>query len=374
MKKHTFVSLMAAGLALLPLAGTWAANPGVPDPYPNRESKLLVDFESDVTVTSDPLGTGENRASISTDTKFAAEGGKSLKIDETGAAADGHNHFTITFPQPVDIKGYQVLAMDIFVPDDSVNDSWYQFQPHLTTSDPSDDTKTVVTDYGPGNMHKGWNHLIWSLKNGTDTRLTQIEVRNSSGSDYLGAIYVDNIRLYKGNFVGLQPDEKLVMGFEKPSDKDLFTTLGTDVNGDSLKVDANTDKQFIAGGESSLKIDLTGQPAGWTSSVARADDWGTTIDASKATAIHVDFFIPEDSYTADSYHELGFGVIGDGGEVWGDTNFVGDGQWVTMEIPLTPEKAAMLANVKGLFFMTNSGDDWTGPIYVDNLRVVVPGQ
>jgi hypothetical protein len=39
---------------------------------------------------------------------------------------------------------------------------------------------------------------------------------------------------------------------------------------------------------------------------------------------------------------------------------------------LTPEKAAMLTNVKGLFFLTNSGSDWAGPIYVDNLRVVVP--
>jgi hypothetical protein len=374
MKKTTLVSMLAVGLAMLPVAAALAAvNPEAPNPYPNRESKLLVDFESDVAVTSDALGTGENRASINTDAQFVAEGGKSLKIDETGAAAGGRNHFTITFPQPIDIKGYQVLAMDIFVPDDSVNDSWYQFQPRLTTTDPSDETKTVVTGYGPGNLHKGWNHLIWSLRTGTDTKLTQLEVRNNSGSDYLGPIYVDEIRLYKGNFVGLQPDEKLVMGFEKPSDKDLFTTRGTDVNGEELKVDVNTDKQFVTEGQTSLKIDLTGQPGGWTSSVARADDWGTTIDASKATAIHLDFFIPPSSYTtAESYNELGFGVIGEGGEVWGDTNFVGNGQWVTMKIPLKPEQAAMLSNIKGLFFMTNSGADWNGPIYVDALRVVVP--
>jgi len=368
---------MAAGLALLPAAGAFSAalNPAAPNPYPTRESKLLVDFESDVTVTSDALGTGENRASINSDNLFIAEGSKSLKVDETGAAGGWRNHFTVTFPAPLDIKGYQVLSMDIFVPDDSVSDSWYQFQPQVTTTSADDETMTTTTGYGPGNLHKGWNHLIWSLRTGTDTKLTQLTVMNNSGADYSGPIYVDNIRLYKGNFLGLQPDEKLAMGFEKPSDKDFFTTLGTNTNGNDLKVEINTDKQYVTEGSSSLKIDLTGQPAGWTSSVARADDWGTTIDASKATAIHLDFFIPPSSYTTTgSWNEMGFGVIGDGGEVWGDSNYVGNGQWVTMEIPLTPEKAALLKNIKGVFFITNSGADWEGPIYVDNLRVVVPGQ
>jgi hypothetical protein len=375
MRKSTLVTVMAAGLALLPVAAALAANPAAPNPYPNRESILLVDFEKDVAVTSDALGTGENVASINADAQFVAEGSKSLKIDETGAAGGGRNHFTVTFPQPVDIKGYQVLAMTIFIPDDSVNDSWYQFQPQVTTTNAADETQTVTTGLGPGNLHKGWNHLIWSLRTGTDTKLTQLEIRNNSGSDYLGPIYVDNIRLYKGNFVGLQPDETLAMGFEKATDKDFFTTLGTNLDGEDLKVDVNTDKQFVTEGNSSLKIDLTGQPAGWTASVARADDWGTTIDASKATAIHIDMFIPASSYTTTgSWNELGFGVIGDGGEIWGDTNYVGNGQWVTMEIRLTPEQAAMLKNIKGLFFMTNSGADWEGPIYVDNLRVVIPPQ
>jgi hypothetical protein len=375
MRKSTLVTAMSAGLALLSVTAALAANPDAPNPYPTRESKLLVDFEGDVAVTSDALGTGENVASINTDNLYVAEGSKSLKIDETGAAAGGRHHFTVTFPQPVDIKGYQVLAMDIFIPDDSLNDSWYQFQPRLVTTDANDETQTVSTGYGPGNLHRGWNHLIWSLRTGTDTKLKEIIVNNNSGSDYLGAIYVDNIRLYKGNFVGLQPDEKLVMGFEKPSDKDFFTTLGVNLDGEDLKVDINADKQFVTEGNSSLKIDLRGQPAGWTASVARADDWGTTIDASKATAIHLDFHIPASSYTTTgSWNELGFGVIGEGGEVWGDTNFVGNGQTVTMEIRLSPAQAAMLTNIKGLFFMTNSGADWEGPIYVDALRVVIPSQ
>jgi hypothetical protein len=287
----------------------------------------------------------------------------------TGVAGGWHDHeFTITFAQPIDISGYQTLAMDVFIPDDSISSSWYQFDPRTTTTNPGDDTTTSVSYYGPGNMHSGWNHLMWTLKKGSDTKITQLDFSGNSGADYLGPFYIDNIRVYKGNFAGVQPDETLIMGFDKPTDKDSFTTLG-----DAVKVDVNTDKQFVTEGETSLKIDLTGQPGGWTSTVARADDWGTTIDASKATAIHLDFFVPStSSSTAGGWHELGFGVVGDGGEVWGFSDFVTDDQWVTMEIPLTADQAAMLKNVKGLFFITNSESDWGGPIYVDALRAVVP--
>jgi len=292
----------------------------------------------------------------------------------TGAASGWKdNNFTITFAQPIDIKGYQVLAMDVFIPDDSISDSWYQFDPTLTTTNADDETQTTATFYGPGNMHKGWNHLIWTLKNGTDTKVTQIKVSGNSGADYAGPLYIDNIRVYKGTFVGLQPDEKLVFGFEKPSDKDLFTNLGTDENGESLKVDINTDKQFVTSGDSSLKIDLTGQPSGYVTAVAGVDDWGTTLDVSKATAIHLDFFIPADSFTEDQYHEMGFVVVGDGGTMQ-VVNFITDEQWVTLEIPLTPDQATMLGNIKGLSFITNSGAAWTGPVYVDSLRAVVPAQ
>src|SRR5437870_6495060 len=110
-KRTNLIPLLAAGLALLPVAVARAANPAAPDRYPNRPSMVLADFETDIPVTSDPLGTGQNRASINTDPKFVAEGSKSLKIDETGVAQDySHNHFTIKFPTPVDIKGYQILS------------------------------------------------------------------------------------------------------------------------------------------------------------------------------------------------------------------------------------------------------------------------
>jgi hypothetical protein len=274
------------------------------------------------------------------------------------------NNFTITLPQPIDIQGYQVLAMDVFIPDDSISSSWYQFDPTLTTTNADDETQTTDTFYGPGNMHAGWNHLIWVLKNGTDTKVTQIRVSGNSGAEYYGPLYIDNIRVYKGNFVGLQPDEQLIMGFEKPSDKDLFTTLG-----DAITVDVNTDKQFVTSGESSLKIDLTGHPSGYITTVAGVEDWGETLDVSKATAIHLDFFIPDDSFATGDYHEMGFVVYGEGGQMQ-VVNYITDEQWVTLQIPLTPEQAEMLGNIQGLSFITNSGADWGGPVYVDSLRAV----
>jgi hypothetical protein len=365
MRKTTLVSLLAAGLALLSASGAFSA---APDPYPTRESKLLVDFESNITVMSDPLNTGQNQASISSDAQFAAQGSKSLKLNLKDVSGWTDPEYTIVLPAPVDIKGYQVLTMDVFIPDDAINtSSWYQFDPRTTTTDPADPSMTVVSYYGPGNMHSGWNHLMWTLKNGSDTKISQISFAGNSGDAYTGAVYVDNIRVYKGSFVGLQPDEKLIFGFDKPTDKDYFTSLG-----EKVKVDTNADKQFITEGDNSLKFDLTGHPGPWTSDVARVDDWGKTIDASKATAIHLDVFVPASS--ASGWHEVGYGVAGDGGEVWGFSSFVTDDQWVTLEIPLTPDQAKMLTNVKGIFFITNAENDWTGPIYVDNLRVVVPAQ
>src|SRR5436305_145325 len=85
--------------------------------------------------------------------------------------------------------------------------------------------------------------------------------------------------------------------------------------------------------DASLKIDLTGHLGGFTNNVARADDWGTTLDASKAMAIHLDFFVPPGSYTATDFHDLGFGVVSDGGEVSGLAHGVVDGQWIALEIP-----------------------------------------
>jgi hypothetical protein len=367
MNKLTLVSPIAAGLALLVASGALAAvNPAAPNPYPTRDSKILVDFESPTIVTSDPTRAGKNLASINIDPQFVAEGSQSLKLDFTGLMGSMDPGFVIRLPQPVDIKGYQVLAMDVFIPDTSIDTtSWYQFLPHPTT--------TSDIFYGPGNLHAGWNHLIWNLKNGTDTQVTRLTFGIDSGAAYSGPVYADNIRVYRGNFAGLQPDEKLIMGFDQPTDSSFFTDLGN-----AVTVSVNTDKQFISQGTGSLKVDLTGQPSGWLANtdVARADDWGTTLDASRATAIHLDVFIPPGSYKATSYHELGFGVVGDGGDVWGLSHGVENvlGQWITLEIPLTPDQAAMLTNVKGVFFITNSGDAWTGPIYVDGLRAVIPAQ
>jgi hypothetical protein len=379
MKTNRLVSVVAAGLALLSVRSAFAAiNPAALNPTPNRDSKPLVDFESAVTVMSDPSGAGTNLASVNTDPQFVAEGSKSLKLDFNGLSGYNNNYFVIPLAAPIDIKGYQVLAMDVFIPDTSLADptSYYQFDPHLITTSPTDDTMTSETWYGPGQMGAGWNHLIWSLKTGTDTKVTQIAFAGNTGANYTGPVYVDNIRVYKGSFVGLQADEKLVFGFDNATDPGLFAS------NDSAPITLNTDKQFISQGTGSLKIDLNGLSSGWSNGLARADDWGKTLDLSKATAIHLDVFVPGSSYPPGDWHELGFVVIGDGGEVGTLPNGNGasdsvqnvSDQWVTLEIPLTPANAAKLTNVKGIYLIRNTGDDWTGPIYIDNLRAVFPTQ
>jgi len=371
MRKTSLVALMALGLAILPVSGAFSA---APNPTPARQSKLLVDFESDITVNSDPLGEGANRASINDSADFVAEGTKSLKIDVSDVGDWHDNALVIDLAQPIDIKGHQVLAMDVFLPEasmnpDSAEGGWWQLTPHVTTTDANDDAVTAESWLGMRQMGAGWNHLVWDLKTGTDTKITRLAFAiNSNGArPYTGPLYVDNIRVYEGTFAGIKPDEKLIQGFEDPAVKDAFSGSQT--------VDINTDKQFVRDGNSSLKIDLTAAEGGWTSDVARADDWGTTLDVSNATAIHLDLFVPEGNQP-ESWNELGYVLIGEGGEVWGSTVGFLPGQWNTLVINLTPDQAKMLTNVKGIYFLRNqdSNTPWRGPAYEDNLRAVVPNQ
>src|SRR4051812_17430893 len=148
MRKPQLIGLMAAGLVLSTASSAFAAATGVLNPTPNRDSKIVADFEGATDVTGDPNGTGENRASINANTDFVAEGSKSLKVDMTDVPGGGRDHeFTINFSPPIDIKGHLMLAMDVFIPEDSIESSWYQFQPRTTTTDPNDDTQTVLTTY-----------------------------------------------------------------------------------------------------------------------------------------------------------------------------------------------------------------------------------
>jgi hypothetical protein len=374
---------MAVGLALLPALGALAAqNPAVPNPTPDRASKVVVDFTSAVTAMADPLQAGENRASINTDPQFTVAGTKSLKVDLNGVPGNSSGwadpFVTIGLPQPVDIKGYQVLTMDVYVPaasvdSNSADSAWYQIYPRLTLADPSDATKTIVSNLPLRNLNRytpGWNHLMWNLKTGTDTQISQVAfATGTNGSQpYSGPIYLDNIRVYQGNFAGLQPDEKLIFGFDNPSDASLLTV------GDATGATVNTNKQFISQGTSSLAIDLTGQGTSgmWTNNVVSATDLGVSVDISNATAIHLDVYVPSGSEPNNSWQQLGFGVVTDSGNV--DTNaqeFLPD-QWNTFEIPLTADQAKTLGHVKGIYILRNQGDAWRGPVYVDGLRAVVP--
>jgi hypothetical protein len=372
MRKTTLVSLMAAGLALLPVGAAFSAALSPPlNPTPNRESKLIVGFETAVAAVSDPDGVGENRASIDGILDYVAEGKSSLKLDLNGVGSWHDPYFALDLPEPVDIKGHQVLAMDVYVPEGSLNPDggWFQFSPRLTTTNADDDTATTVSYYDNRDLSTGWNRFVWDLRTGTDTKITRIAFAgNTDGArPYTGPIYVDNVRVYKGAFHGIQADEKLIQGFEDAAVKDLFSG--------AQAVDINTDKQFVRDGNSSLKIDLTGAEGGWTNDLARADDWGATVDVSNATAIHLDVLVPEGNQPT-GWRQIGFVVIGEGGEVGTAALGFVPGQWNTLEIPLTKEQAQMLSTVKGLYFLRNqdSNTPWNGPIYIDNLRAVVPAQ
>lgn len=373
MRPSLHVTLAAAALTV---ALTGSALAAAFNPTPNRESKLLVGFESDTAVVADPNEASENRASINTDPAFVAQGSRSLKLDLTGVGGWHNNWFVIDLPQPIDIKGHQVLTMDVYIPLESLDNGvpeggWFQFNPHPTTTtvDPSGDTVAADTWYGPRNMGAGWNHLVWDLKNGTDTQVTRLAFAGNTNGDkpYSGVVYVDNIRVYKGSFHGIQPDEQLIFGFDKPTDQEFFQ------GPDDVSISVNTDPRFLRNGAGSLKIDLTGQEGGWTSDVARASDWGTTVDVSKATALHLDVLVPE-GHQPTGWNELGFVVIGAGGEVWGATSGYVPGQWNTLAITLNPDQAKALTNVLGVFLLRNqdSSTPWNGPIYIDNLRAVIP--
>jgi hypothetical protein len=371
MRKTTRVSLVATALALSLAGGGFAA---ALNPTPNRESKLLVGFETDIAVTSDPDGVGENRASINTDPAYVAEGSKSLKLELANVGAWHDPYFVIELPEPIDIQGHQVLSMDVYVPLESLDNGvpaggWFQFSPRVTTTSPEGDALPGVSYYDNRDLAAGWNHLVWDLRNGTDTKVTRLAFAGNTNGDkpYSGPIYVDNVRAYKGAFHGIQPDEKLIFGFDSPSDSEFF------IGPEGVAIEVNTDKQFVRSGNGSLKIDLTGQEGGWTSDVARASDWGTTVDVSNATALHLDLLVPEGHQPA-GWRQLGFVVVGEGGEVWGAAIGFVPGQWNTLEIPLTSDQAQALTNVTGVFLIRNqdSSTPWNGPIYIDNLRAVVP--
>lgn len=114
-----------------------------------------------------------------------------------------------------------------------------------------------------------------------DTQVSQIDSSGNSGADYAGPFYVDNVRIYKGSFAGLHPDEKLIFGLDNTTDLTLFSC------GDGAPITPDTDKQVISQGTGSLKIDLTGLTSGWSQGLATASTLGLTLDGSTATAIHL---------------------------------------------------------------------------------------
>jgi len=360
--------MLAVVLGLAATAGAFAQ---ALNPTPTRASKLIASFEDDKLDgwVSDPNNTGANvLASFNTDPKYVSDGKGSMKVDMTDEGANDIGGWkepilAVDLAEPLDLTDWGAISMDVYVPAESLYPDtpggWFQFLPRLVTAN-------GTVSYGNRDCHAGWNHLVWNLASNSKEGITRIYfATNTDGArPWTGPIYIDNVRAWK-SLVGLQPDETLIFGFDKSSDVDLFTS----VNGHPPVF--NSDKQYISQGDGSFSTDLT-DISGWK------DQWLDVktlqpMDLSKATAIHLDVFVPNGVQPTD-WWQLGFHLFDTNGAWLANTETMGlnVGEWDTIELAVTPDMAANLKAVTGFGMATNCGQPWTGAIYVDNLRAVIP--
>jgi hypothetical protein len=361
MKKASLVCALSAALTLVSIGGALSA---ALNPTPDRDSKPLFGFEDSSFDgwVSDPLATGANAlASQNADAQYVSEGKGSLQLDLTDIGGWQDRLFSVDIADGLDLSQYHALSLDVYAPDSSLfpdqPGGWFQFNPRIVSAN-------GISYLGNRDMQAGWNHMVWDLQDGMGEGITQIYVSsNTDGArPWSGPIYIDNVRAWKDPFPGIHSDETMILSFDTQADVDLFA-IDT-----AHPASLNTDKQYVHDGAGSMAIDMTGQ-AGWT-----AFDQASglpSVDLSKATAIHVDVFVPDGVQPTD-WSQLGFAINGDGGQVATETKGYITNQWNTLELALSPEDAAKLTNVTSMELRTNSGMAWNGPIYIDNLRAVIP--
>jgi hypothetical protein len=351
-------------IAVLALATALSAYAQALNPTPNRESKLLFSFEDDKLDgwISDPNNTGSNElASLNTDPQFVSDGKGSLKLNLTDIGGWKEPVLAVDLAEPLDLKDWGAISMDVYVPAESLYPDqpggWFQLDPRMATAN-------GTAYYGNRDCHAGWNHWTWNLAAGKNEGITRIFfAANTDGArPWTGPIYIDNIRAWK-SLVGLHPDEKLVLGFDKADDASIFTPDSSTV------VKFNSDKQYIIQGDGSVMVDFTGA-TGWSNAFCR----GTLpqgVDLTKATAIMFDVFVPADSGATD-WWQVGAEITGDNLYIQIPGMTTNAGEWDTVNYALSPAEAANMTNVTGFNLIRNSGAEWRGPIYIDNLRVVIP--
>jgi hypothetical protein len=362
MKKTGFLCALSATLAFLSFGGAFSAPL---NPTPNRESQSLYSFEGQDLDgwISDPMATGANAlASLNTDPQFVSDGQGSAKLDLTDVGGGIGNVFAIDLPDPADFTDYHALSLDVYAPDSSLfpdqPGGWFQLLPRITSASGG------ISYLGNRDMHAGWNHMMWDLEETKKEGISRIQIDgNTDGArPWSGPIYVDNVRLWKDPMAGIHSDETPILGFDTQSEIDLFSA------DTAHPASLNADAQYLHDGAGSMAIDLTGV-TGWNAFDQTNGLPG--VDLSKATAIHLDVFVPNGNQPSD-WSQLGFEITGGGGYLQTETmGFIPD-QWNTIELALSPEDAAKLTNVTEFGLHTNGGQPWNGPIYVDNLRAVIP--
>jgi hypothetical protein len=362
MKVRFWFCLLAVVLVFSIVSGAFAQ---FADPYPGRESKLIASFEDEKLDgwISDPEGTGGNaRASFNKDPKYASDGKGSMILDLTDIGGWKEPVLSVDFEEPIDMTGYNAFSMDVYVPAEALYPDrpggWFQFLPRIVSAN-------GTAYFGNRDVHVGWNRLVWTLYPDKTEGVTRIHFASNTDGErpWTAPIYVDNIRIWKDKWPGLHPDETLILGFDKASDLDMFTV------GEGASASFNSDKQFIIQGDGSIKIDMTDMQ-GWHG------NWFSTqslpsVDLSKAIAVRLDVFVPDESHPTD-WWQLGIGIGSASGMIWTETKGLNAGMWDTIELILTPEQAATLTAVTNFGMRTNGGNPWTGPIYIDNLRAVIP--
>jgi len=362
-RKVSWSYALAVALLLVFTAGAFAQ---ALDPYyPGRESKLVASFEKEDLDgwISDPNNTGANElASLNTDTKYVSEGKASLKVDFTDIGGWREPVLAVDFAEPQDWTEYNTFTMDVYVPAEALYPDqpggWFQFLPRIASAN-------GTAYFGNRDVRAGWNRLMWTLYPDKKEGITRIHfASNTDGArPWTAPIYIDNVRVWKDVWPGLHADETLILGFDKASDVDMFTV------DKGVTATFNTDKEFISQGDGSVMVDMSGM-RGWNNNFFKTTSL-PTIDLSKAVAIRVDVFVPPDS-PPTSWWQVGFNIGGASGSYWTETKGLNAGVWDTMEAALRPDQAAGLTDVTTFELMVNGDPEWRGPIYIDNLRAVIP--
>lgn len=347
MRYHAFITFLGCLVALVP-ASLLAQGP--------TEPKLLAGWNDDKLDGWE----GNPAPTLTTDSQFVKEGKGALVFDATDVGGWKTNLLTVSLDPPLDLSEFGFIQVDVFLPDTSIGvnpdnpaqkSGWNQV--HLTVAG---------QNLGTRDLRAGWNRVSWSLQPDKVKEVSQMSFGTNNQFPFAGPIYFDNLIARPGKAQGLAPNDKLVIGWNTDEEVAKFS--------EEVPRKRVTTKDFVTEGEGALELDLSAFGAGgWHDNFVKAVDL-PPVDLSQAESIKLDIFVPDESHPTD-WWQLGIVLKGSGNAVGFPTYQLGTG-WHTFEWFLTDDQKKLLADVSQIWFRTNSGQAWQGPIYVDALRASLP--